>query len=494
MKRFFAIILGVIVLIGVLNPAFAEASLPDQAYTYDADNTAVPAPNSFQVETIISEVTLGCSAFSSPQDIFVDSEDQIYLLDSGNCRVIWINENYELENIIDTFDWNGEPLELAPAAQGIFYHEPTKSLYITDTNNNRIVVSDRYGNVSRVYEKPVTDLLDEGIAYRPSKIIVDNMGVMYVLSQNVNTGALLVDSENNFLGFYGVNSIKDTWQVRIEFMWRSIMTEEQRRQSDVSFQPTAFNNLYWSPDRFVYAVSQVSETVTSPVVKLNALGTNVLTGEEFGDQGDENVLEVPLFIDITADSEGVFTVLDSQSGKLYQYDDACNLLSVFGGLGYQKGLFQLPLAIESNSENDILVLDARKNTITVMEQTYYGEMIREALFLYNEGLYEEALDPWMEVLRMNANYNMAYIGIGKAYMNMKNYDEAMYYFKLAGDKDNYAAAKSQLRKQSLQENFAGIALVVVLIMLIILCYDSIKKYIVALVQYMKERRKKGEQS
>ena len=110
MKRFFAILLGVIVLSGVLNPAFAEASLPDQAYTYDADNTAVPAPNSFQVETIISEVTLGCSAFSSPQDIFVDSEDQIYLLDSGNCRVIWINENYELENIIDTFEWNGEPL------------------------------------------------------------------------------------------------------------------------------------------------------------------------------------------------------------------------------------------------------------------------------------------------------------------------------------------------------------------------------------------------
>ena len=272
------------------------------------------------------------------------------------------------------------------------------------------------------------------------------------------------------------------------------MTEEQRRQSDVSFQPTAFNNLYWSSDRFVYAVSQVSKTVTSPVVKLNALGTNVLTGEEFGDQGDENVVETPLFIDITADSEGVFTVLDSQSGKLYQYDDACNLLSVFGGLGYQKGLFQLPLAIESNSENDILVLDARKNTITVMEQTYYGEMIREALFLYNEGLYEEALEPWMEVLRMNANYNMAYIGIGKAYMNMKNYDEAMYYFKLAGDKDNYAAAKAQLRKQDLQENFAGIALVVVLIMLIILFYDSIKKYITALVQYVKERRKKGEQS
>lgn len=333
MKRFFAILLGVIVLSGVLNPALAEASLPDQAYTYDADNTAVPAPNSFQVKTIISEVTLGCSAFSSPQDIFVDSEDQIYLLDSGNCRVIWINENYELENIIDTFEWNGEPLELAPAAQGIFYHEPTESLYITDTNNNRIVVSDRYGNVSGVYEKPVTDLLDEEIAYRPSKIIVDNMGVMYVLSQNVNTGALLVDSDNNFLGFYGVNSIKDTWQVRIEFMWRSIMTEEQRRQSDVSFQPTAFNNLYWSSDRFVYAVSQVSKTVTSPVVKLNALGTNVLTGEEFGDQGDENVVETPLFIDITADSEGVFTVLDSQSGKLYQYDDACNLLSVFGGLG-----------------------------------------------------------------------------------------------------------------------------------------------------------------
>ncbi|MBO5197658.1 MAG: hypothetical protein J6B85_03945 [Lachnospiraceae bacterium] len=493
MKRLLGILLGLIVLTGIVSPAYAKASLPDQAYTYDSENTAVPAPNSFQVKTIISEVTLGCDVFSDPQDLFVDSEDQMYILDSGKCRVLWINENYELVKIIDTFSWNGEPLTLAKGAQGLFYQETTGNLYISDTNNNRIIVCDRTGEVSRIYEKPITDLLEEGVEYKPAKIIVDNMEIMYVISQNVNTGALLIDSDNTFLGFYGVNSIKNTLEVQIEFMWRSIMTEEQIRQSQVSFQPTGFNNLYWTKDRFVYAVSPVSDTIESPVVKLNALGKNVLQGDTFGDLADTSITQNPIFIDITADDEGAFTVLDSSTGKLYQYDNSCNLLSVFGGLGSQKGLFTLPIAIESNSKNEILILDSKKNTVTVMEQTYYGEMIRDALSLYNAGRYEEALEPWLEVLRMNANYNTAYIGIGKAYMNMKEYEQAMYYFELVEDTENYAMAKSRLRGEKLQEHFAVIAGAVILVMLIILGYDGIKKNVAAFYQQIKQRQK-GERS
>ena len=489
MRRLFALLLGISLLAGLGQPANAQAAQIDKAYTYNEDDKAVPSPNSYQFKTIINAQSLGIDSFSSAQDLFVDSQDQIYLLDSGKKRVIWIDENYELVHIIDSFTWKDEPLTLADGAQGIFYREATQSLYIADTNNNRIIVCDRTGAVSQVYTKPETALLDNGLPYAPTKLVVDELGLMYVLTLNVNTGALMIDSENQFLGFYGVNAIKETLELKIEHMWRSIMNTTQNSQSEVSFQPTELANLYWSDDFFIYAVSPVTDTVESPVVKLNPVGENVLDGTEFGDSPDEEYEDVPIFTDITADAGGVFTVLDLTSGKIYQYDEECTLMTVFGGLGYQKGLYQLPVSIESNSGGDILVLDAKKNTITVMEQTYYGEKIREALFLYNDGLYEEALECWFEILRMNANYSLAYVGIAEAYLSMGEYRLAMDYFYQGGDKDGYSEAKTAMWREVLRNSFAFVAAVVVVIMLLILCYDGIKKYSKLTVQTLKKKRK-----
>lgn len=90
-------------------------------------------------------------------------------------------------------------------------------------------MSDLEGTVRDVYEKPVSSLLEEGVPFAPKKLIVDNTGMLYVLSKNVNTGALLIDQDHRFLGFYGTNDVKETLTVRMERLWRGIMTEEQRQ-------------------------------------------------------------------------------------------------------------------------------------------------------------------------------------------------------------------------------------------------------------------------
>ncbi|MBO5197883.1 MAG: hypothetical protein J6B85_05095 [Lachnospiraceae bacterium] len=475
----------------------AYAFQPDEAYTYDGSE-AVPSTNVFQVNTIIDGTVMGCANLKSAQDIFVDSRDWIYILDSGNCRIVVLDENYHCVRELTEFNYEGTVLTLAEGAQGLFFQESTGYLYIADTKNNRVLLSDLDGSVKKVYEKPESALLDASVPYAPRKIIVDNMGLMYVTSVNVNTGALLIDSENNFLGFYGTNAIKETWEIALEYMWRSILTDEQNAQSQYSFQPTEFNNIFWSEERFVYAVSPVSDTIASPVVKLNALGNNVFPGDttfgdlalfqELGDTAKAN--EMPLFSDITVDNEGVFTILDTNKGRLYQYDDSCNLLAVFGGIGAQRGLFTTPISIESDSKNQILVLDADKNTITVMNQTYYGKKIREATVLHNEGLYEEALEPWFEVVRMNANYSLAYVGIGKAYMELGEYELAKEYFKVAGDRENYSEAKEMVRSEKIRESFAGIAACVIIGMVVILGYDFFKKQILKIRKAV--TAKKGE--
>ena len=448
------------------------AAQPDRTYTYEDDNTPVPSTNAYQVKLVVDETVMGTTPMKSPLDIFVDNDDHVYILDSGNCRILVLDENFRCIKELKEFNYKGEVLTLAEGAQGLFYRKENKRLYIADTENNRILVSDLEGNVSSVYEKPVDELLDPAIAYKPKKIIVDNMGIMYVTSGNINTGALLVDSANQFLGFYGTNKLKETAAMKVERMWRKLL---KNATSDTTFQPVEFNNLFWSEDRFVYTVSPLTESVASAVSKLNALGDNVFPQDmDIYTLSNTRKIKDMILSDITVDNEGAVTIVDSTTGRLMHYDEGCNLLAVFGGIGYQEGLFELPVAIESNSENNILVLDKTKNSVTVMEQTFYGQMIRSANYLYNQGLYQESIEPWMEVLRMNANYTQAYMGLGKAYISLGEYEKAMEYFQMGKDQAGYAEAKAALRDERVRDNFGFVAAVVIIILFVILFFDQLK--------------------
>ena len=466
------------------------ARQPDKAYTYDGTD-AVPSTNAYQVKVIIDETVMGTTRMNGPTDIFVDKQDRTFVLDAGNCRVLVLDANYKCIKELKEFTYKGESLTLAEGAQGLFFRESNGLLYIADTGNDRIIVSDLDGEVARIHLKPVDELLNPEDPFKPEKIIVDNMGIMYVTSGRVNTGALLIDSANNFLGFYGINKIKATAEILLEYFWRSILTDAQNAQSGVTFQPVEFNNLFWSDDRFVYAVSPLNDSVESAFVKLNALGKDVApTKIDFSAYSNSAALEALgemgagvralRLEDVTVDDEGAISIVERSSGRIFQFDSNCNLLCVFGGKGYQKGSFTSPVSIESDTKNNLLILDAGKNTVTVMEQTFYGQMIRNANRLYNEGRYEESIEPWQEVLRMNANYTQAYVGMGKAYMSMADYETAMEYFELGDAKAEYAEAKALLRERKIRENFALIAAVVVILMVGVLGYDQIKKIFFAL--------------
>ena len=469
---------------------------PNKAYLYNNNEEAVPAVNAYQIKTIIDGKQDGFGDLLTPQDIFVDSQDNIYILDSGNFRVVILDKHFDFVKDLSEFTYQGEVINLGKNASGIFFREDTQMLYITDTSNDRILVSDIQGKIDRIYVKPETQLIDEKIAFKPKKIIVDNMGIMYVTSGSINTGALMIDVNNNFLGFYGTNKITETLAVKMEYMMRSILTEEQQSVLVENFQPTEFNNLFWSEDRFIYVVSPISEKLATSVAKLNVVGENVLTEDTFfgdlttsGESEASATVDASIeanvttgmasvaFVDITVDEEGFFTVIDTVSGKLYQYDENCNLISVYGGRGYQKGLFQKPVAIETNSDKQLLILDSTKRNISVLELTYYGEMVRNAVELHGRGLYKDALECWNEVLLMNPNFALGYVGVGKAYMDMGEYEQAMNYFELGGDQENYGLAKSKLRSEWIRDHFMLLAVSVVCLIMVIMCWDWIKKVV-----------------
>ena len=504
-KKLFCLLLVLVLALSSTGIA-AFAGQPDRAYTYE-DEAAVPSTNLFKVKMIIDEKVMGIeNKLMDPAEIFVDKSDRVFIVDHYHplnengvenakktyAKVIILNKDYTKLAELREFKYKGETLRLAKVTTGgggVFFRETTKTLYICDTENDRILVTDLDGNVSKIYTLPEDVMLEKAKGLKPKKIIVDNMGIMYIVSGDAEVsinGALMLDSANNFLGFYGTNKLKQTAAMKIEFMWRKILTAEQNAQTSENYQPVAFTNLFWSDDRFVYGVSPVKDNVASTVVKLNALGKNVFPENiDFYTIQKTSKKENMQLVDLTVDDEGVFTILDQTTGRLFQYDEYCNLLGIFGGTGDQKGLFKSPVSIEADSENNLLILDAQKRTVTVMTQTLYGEKIREANNLYNDGRYIESVNYWEEVLLMNPNFIRAYVGMGKACLAMDDeqsiemfgigkYEQAMDFFKLGKDQDGFAEAKAGLRDAIVRANFGLVAAIVILAMIAILGYDQIK--------------------
>ena len=76
---------------------------------------------------------------------------------------------------------------------------------------------------------------------------------------------------------------------------------------------------------------------------------------------------------------------------------------------------------------------------------------------------------------MNTNYELAYLGIGKALNRRGEYKEAMRYFKLAHSATYYSKAFSSYRDAILNENFNLIMTVVVVAVIALVVSKVTKK-------------------
>ena len=92
MKKRITAILLLLVMCAALG-ASTFALVPHRGYTYDnmGNPTAAPIPYAFDQE--INGTNYGIGAFDQPTDLFVDSENNIFLLDNKNGRIIIFNSD-----------------------------------------------------------------------------------------------------------------------------------------------------------------------------------------------------------------------------------------------------------------------------------------------------------------------------------------------------------------------------------------------------------------
>ena len=333
-------------------------------------------------------------------------------------------------------------------------------------------------------EIPSNTVFDQALPFQPSKVVADVSGRIFALATNVNKGLIKFETDMSFNGFVGANKVSYNLA---EYMWKTyFMTKEQRAQQ-ANFVPTEYQNIYIDNESFIYATNIVFSEydllydVAQPIRRLNGIGNDILIkNDRYPPIGDlywieQNVALGPSkLVDITVLDNDIYVAVDKTRGRIFGYDSQGVMLWAFGTTGSSEGAFKYATSIEHMGK-DLFVLDQNEGSITVFTPTEYGELIYKATTQYLSGEYDASADTWREVLRLNANYNLAFIGIGRSLMRQEKYKDAMDCFEMANDRDNYGRAFRFYRAEMVEQNIIWMVLVLAAVLLIPVVLKMIKK-------------------
>ncbi|OUS78114.1 gluconolactonase [Paenibacillus sp. MY03] len=461
LKKIFLLLL-VVTFLGQFQVSLAQAEAPYPEYNYSYWGKTVPSPVAYLPSRIIDGKSLGIGDFKNPEDIYTASDGRIYLLDSGNGRIVILDQNWRLIKEIVDFKKEGQ-VERLNNPQGITVAD-NGDIYVADTDNRRVIELTNDGQYVREITTPENDVIREGFPFFPRKVALDKANRIYVIGKDVFDGLIAFSPEGKFENFMGTNRVRFN---PADYFWKSVSTKAQREKMAL-FVPTEFTNMDMDQDGFIYATNADANSRT-PIKRLNPTGVDVLRREGYDNpRGDlefaftGNKKGPSIMTDIKVGFHGMYHALDSNRGRIFTYDEDGKLLYITGQIGVQRGTFKIPTAIEISGDR-LMVLDKGANQLTVFEPTQFGRTVNEAVKLHSEGDEIASAEQWRQVLRLNANYEIAYIGIGKALLRQEKNKEAMEYFKLGMSRKYYSKAFQRYRKEVMKEQFGTGMTVLVLI-------------------------------
>lgn len=493
MKKVTSIICLVFVLVMLFSLFIlpASAAKPYQTYTYGIGGYALYSPDAYTPLMTVDSGYMGLKdAIDDPKDLVVDEQQNVYIADSKNNRVVVLDRYFKLKFTITDFinEYGIEDEFTAPA--GVFVTNDT--IYVCDTDANRIVTFDREGNYKKIIPQPESNLFDDDAVYKPVACAVDQYGRIFVVSSTTYEGVIVMTSDGTLTGFIGAQAVTiSAWQI----LWRRFQTDEQRELTQ-SYISTEFNNVTINAEGFIYVTtSSITESKVrgfinnmtndnkkySPVKMLNAAGEEIMrrngfwppAGEiNFGSYDTTSTSGVSRIIDVAVGPEQTWSIIDSKRQKIFTYDFDGNLLFAFGDSGNQLGNLQSIKAITYQGDT-MLVLDGLNDNITIYQRTEYGNILIQALANQNARLYDKAIEDWTEILKRNSNFDTAYIGIGQALYRSGQYEEAMEYFQSAYDTSNYSDAYKEVRKEWISKY---VLLIPLTIFIIIFAWSKFMKY------------------
>ena len=473
MKKGIRILALAACLCGLLAMGAAAVEAPYSGYTYNYYGKSVPAPLAYVPGDTLYGEDLGVEGgLRDARDLLVSGES-IYIADTGHNRVLQLDKNYRLvRTITEVTSPTGKVTALSEPS-GVFVKDGL--VYIADTKNNRIIAVDESNCIVRTLKKPNSTLIPKGVDFLPTRVLVDYGDNVYVICSGYYQGFVAYNAADEFTGFYGGNEVQLSVSMLSMQFWKSIFSKEQRESLQRAV-PVEYSGAHIVGD-FIYTCSKMTQNSTGEIQKLNPLGVNILTptssvgydNTNFGDIETVTYRQSTTdnnFVDIHVDENDIIAVLDQERGRAFLYDQECNFLGTFGVMGSQKGTMKTPSAIDKMGDT-YLVLDAAKNCVHTFHKSEYMVQIEQGLRYYSQGLYAESVEPWRNALQYNSQCMLAYISIGKAYMQENDYQTAMEYYRKGQDRAGYSRALREYRKQVMSRYFLVFVLGAVAVVLLL---------------------------
>lgn len=484
-------IIGTSLTASAISDSYSRVDVPGEQTELRLSREMYSATNS------ITATSLGLNEkLEGITDIFSDEAGNILLLCGNKSRIISINNDYTLDKEITVTDAKDEEVDFK-GAMGI-YRDKNGDIYISDTQNSRILVTDGDGKVKNILETPKSSLIPEDFLYQPVNVIKDKKGYTYILSLGCYYGALLYSPEDEFLGFYGASTVEANALDTLSYFWDKLTSNEVKKSNLTRKLPYSFSDFCFDSEGYMVTCTgstSKNEYGTGQIRKISHNGSEImykrtLTGGSVDastvnfleNERDEDYYTPQDLVAVGVSEDDYIFALDRTNGIIYIFDYECNLLSAFGGgygSGEQLGTFVVPVSL-ALSNDSVLVADSASCSITVFESTEYGKLIRKAQTLYLNDDYDQAAEIWEKVLDLNRNCQLAYRGLAMVYYNQGDYEAALEAARIAVDYSVYDMAWKEIVAQFLTDNFVLIAILFLLII----------ATLIFLIVYLKKKNKK----
>lgn len=415
-----------------------------KTFTQDGYGEMVQTQDAYLANYTIS--VFDGQTFNKPMDMKFGVNNEIYVADSGNNRIVVLTKEGELIRIIKN-DSFVHPTGIFISNQGY--------LYVADDMANKVFVLNKEDEIIHTFGKPDALSFGEKAPFSPTKVAVDNRGNAYVISRGNNNGLIILnkDVEGEFLGYFAPNTTSNS----LLTTFRKMIFSEEQLDKMLGTTPDSATNLNIDGQGLVYTITP-NENSKNVIKKLNMGGKNLL---------QDNYVYFPSSLAI-GNIDNIFTI--GEDGYIYEYTSEGEFLFMFGGKDdgkQRRGLIGKGSGILVDDNGTVYTLDEKKNEIQTFIPTEFTETLHEALALYQRGRYEESKSPWSEVLKMNSQFDFASLGLGEAYFKEENYERAMVSFRDAKEKVGYSDSFWEIRNVWIRHNVIKILLMVVILVVLI---------------------------
>ncbi len=394
------------------------------------------------VETI--DITL-----ESPEDIFIDENDNLYILE--DTKLTKIGNNNIPVVILDETELN--------KANGIFVFE--NNIYIADQGSKSVKIFTQQGQLLKEITRPTDNLYGSKSTFVPMKVAVNPNGQIFVLSDGNTNGLVQFTPEGEFIGYFGGNLANSNFFQRLK---EKVLSGTELGKL-IKVTPPSLNNLDIDEKGVVYTATVGN--VAEKVKKLNVSSKDIFVQNPLSDDF-QNI------VDIASNSSYIY-MIDGTTGAIIVADKSGKEIGFFGSntIGTQvAGLFKKPVAIEVDSDKNIYVLDNTLKNIQIFAPTKYMNTIYTATDLYRAGKYDESKVMWEQIISLTPYNTYATSVMGNLERKEEDYDESRAYYYNAYDKAGYSESFWELR-QDIMNDYMGTALIsVFLLFFVYLAYEK----------------------